>query len=239
MGRRQGRKSFGRAAASRDVYEKILIVCEDELTSPQYLNAHIRTLGLPRSIQAKATGDSNPTPDQVVAYALKWLDGEKCRDGFGEHKTTVFCVIDRDEHEKFDSAMAELNGAAKQRNHLNKKVHIRAFPSYPCFEVWYLLHHVKTRKGFNRAGENSPADMVIKDLKKIPVFANYDKGDNKHYEVLVPQQATAMANAVWSKNDAIATGELNSSTEVHELMDYLNNLKATMDAEKKASRRKR
>jgi len=236
MGKRRGRKSFQRTPARRSVYEKILIVCEDSCTAPKYLNAYILALGLPKTIEIIATGDSDPTPDKVVAYALNWLENEKKSDGFGEHKTTVFCVIDRDEHATFDQALATLRGASENRGNDKKKITIKVFPSYPSFEVWFILHHKYTRQSFSRSGRKSPADMVVKELKTCPTFGDYNKSAANHYQLLANLLPTAITNAVRSKADAINTGELNSSTDVHLLIAYLSALKDKIEDEKNKSR---
>ncbi|MCX7087325.1 MAG: RloB family protein [Methylococcales bacterium] len=135
----------------------------------------------------------------------------------------VFCAIDRDSHQNFDEAINLANGSKK----------IGMIVSYPCFEFWLLLHFVGfTRKPYAPAGSSSAADLVIKDLCVHSGLEKYDKGaDRSIFQLLMARLIEARKIAPKILAEAIASGEMNPSTQLHELLDYFEKLSSPQQVE--------
>jgi RloB-like protein len=201
MGRNSN--SFVRHGRGLKPAPAVLIVCEDTHSSKIYLEEATQTLRANAKVLVAHSGNTDPLG--IVSFAVK-----KTR-AFEK----IYCVIDRDEHKNFDEALA----LANQHPSISMCV------SYPCFEYWPLLHHRKTRKPYSRAGNKSPADCLMDDLKQIDQFKNYGKGRvaglfNQLYE----NHEAANLNAEWALIEAQKDGELNPSTRIHELIEYLDEL---------------
>jgi hypothetical protein len=96
--------------------------------------------------------------------------------------------------------------------------------SYPCYEFWLLLHFRYTRKPYEQAGKFSPADQLVRDLKKEEGMQNYDKSSFRCFSYLLPRMTQAMQHAARSLKDAEQVGEMNPSTEMHILLEELKAL---------------
>ncbi len=95
--------------------------------------------------------------------------------------------------------------------------------SVPCFEYWLLLHFRYTAKPYAATGGSSVGDAVLKDLKKeMPM---YKKNDNNIFKSLSSKIETAKTNAAKSLKDAKNNNTDNPSTNIHDLIDYLQKLK--------------
>jgi hypothetical protein len=146
-------------------------------------------------------------PGNIVKEALKR------RSKFEQ----VFCVIDRDRHETFDSALRQLKDS--------KDANVSLIASYPCYEFWLILHFGYRRPGYQAQGNKSPGDMVVADLRKQAGMENYAKGDTQDlFARLLPRLPDARRYAARVLADAQATGELNPSTTLHLLMDQFEKL---------------
>lgn len=225
MSRRRERGSYRRSRPTREVSERIVIVCEGRKTEPRYVE-HLKVdLDLPPSVEVMVVGESDPAPINVAEWAIAWLESESREDGFGEHRTSVFCVFDRDEHPSFDDAIQALSRAEKSPRFKRKKLRckpiLRAIVSYPCFEVWLLFHFEMTRRPSGKRGGGSPCDGVVAALRGKPGFGGYETGDVVHYDHIQPLRGTAIRNARQAEEDARRTDERNPSTEVHHLIAHL------------------
>jgi len=129
-----------------------LVVCEGEKTEPQYIvgfQRHVRNMSVSVRI-ARKRGD----PRRLVEIARAQDIHSK---GHPEAFDEVWCVFDRDEHERFDEActMARDNG-------------YELAVSNPCVELWLLLHF-----------RDSPGARHRDDLFKMlrdSHMPGYDKG---------------------------------------------------------------
>ncbi|HFU77753.1 MAG TPA: RloB domain-containing protein [Epsilonproteobacteria bacterium] len=201
-----------RAKESRKPYDKVLIVCEGEKTEPHYLTALRDYLKLSQAnIKIDPNSDSSPT--SVVKYAKDLI-----RDSPKDPYDHVFCVIDRDRHTDFDTAMAQIDG------YKNKDTKLHAIVSNPCFEFWILLHYNYTTKLFGVGGDSPCEDLIKNDLK---VFINdYAKGDKTIMPPIIASGlGMAVANAKRANVTAKRNGTDNPTTQMDELVDYLKGLK--------------
>ncbi|MEQ9310893.1 MAG: RloB family protein [Balneolaceae bacterium] len=126
----------------------------------------------------------------------------------------VWLVFDRDGHQNIPNVFEEARSS---------KTKIDIAFTVVCFEYFVLLHFKKTTKAFRNC------DELIKDVKLE--FAIYEKASNL-YEELRPNFSVGIENSKWSlmqcKSD-LESGkhpyELSYYSNVHELIEYLQNLK--------------
>jgi len=125
-------------------------------------------------------------------------------------------VFDKDTHETYDQALAKIAI-------LKPKDTFFAVTSVPCFEYWLLLHFEYSTRAFRgTVGAKSAGDQVFDELKKyIPEYA---KGDHGHFDTLLGQLPRAIAHAKQAMGEARRTGTANPSTQVYELVEYLQGL---------------
>ncbi len=148
----------------------------------------------------------SPTPLKIVEQAIKQQGKYDC----------VYCTIDRDTHETFDAALKLAKTSAK----------IKIIASYPCYEFWLLLHFCKHLKEYKAVGNYSPADVLIKDLCKYSGMENYDKGEERNLFCFLLNNGFTQAreNSPIILKNAKTSGQMNPSTQLHELIDYFEKL---------------
>ena len=195
---------FDRAKPRFKQQPTVLIICEDTKSGKIYLEDASQYFRV--KVQVEITHCGKTDPKGIVEAAIS-------RQKEFDH---VFCAIDRDTHKNFDEA---LNLA-----HTSKKVEVIA--SYPCFEFWLLLHFRNSRKPYTAVGKYSAADLVIKDLRTYPCMKDYDKGQDQNIFKLLLENAFTKARQIAPKvlDEAIASGEMNPSTRLHELIDFFEEL---------------
>lgn len=141
----------------------------------------------------------------------------------GEAFDRVYCVFDRDSYHLAAQNKVYQTALARIANSLN----FFATNSVPSFEYWYLLHFCETRQQFAAQGKKSVGDMVEKELKKY--WPDYEKGMSRPYEslkkILPAAQEQAIERSKRILAQAQADGDENPSTRVHELVEYLLNIK--------------
>lgn len=212
-----------RRSSSRKPYDRVLIVCEGSKTEPIYLEEMRLHLELDTT-NITIDGKCGSSPINVVDHA----HSEYLRDrATGEYYDRVYCVFDKDTHSTYDEAIAKvsvINLALKKENKQYTTLFI-AIKSVPCFEYWLLLHFTPTTKPFYGTGKKSAADRLIDDLKVyIPDYKKTQEGLYK-YSIDNNLLDSALSH---SKRIYIASeksGDDNPSTNIHELVEYLHNLK--------------
>ena len=208
MPRRKPRNSPGRPGAKREPYDRVLIVCEGEKTEPLYfgeLADHYRL----STANIKVVG-SGSDPHTVVREAKQLREDERRQ---GEQYDEVYCVFDRDEHPAFDNASSEAATSG-----------LKLARSWPCFEFWLLLHFVCSRRPYTNEGGRSPCGNCIRDLRSH--LPGYKKATPGLFRKLEDRLEDAKRNAERIQTDARTTGAPNPSTEVHELVGYLQSIKS-------------
>ncbi len=147
--------SLSRRTGVRNVARRILIVCEDDKSSPNYFRAIIQKYRL--SAAAVVVGSGHQTqPIQVVDLAIERR--ERAKESTQETPfDETWCVIDGEYGKKIANARARANAK-----------NIKLAISTPCFEYWVLLHFKQT----SNAGPDCKA--VMRSLfEHIP---DYEKG---------------------------------------------------------------
>jgi|SRR3989304_4703087 len=204
-------ESLRRQAAKRAPYDIVLIVCEGAKTEPYYfkgLREHLRLNNANIVITDKKTGTD---PLSVVNLAIKEFNKDPCYD-------KVYCVFDKDKHTTYAAALDKIRST-----HLKKGATLHAITSIPCFEIWLLLHYVYTTRSFNTAGDVSNCDLIETELKKH--IAGYQKGGRNIFEVVKDKTDSAITNAKRLEAFHQTSGTDNPSTKVHELVEYLQDLR--------------
>lgn len=209
-----------RKAPKREAYDKVLIVCEGEKTEPFYIEELRDFLKLSQA-NIRVSPDSDSSPDKVVEYAKKLIKSEK--DDPYNH---VFCVMDRDRHPTFDKAIAQIDGFS------SKHTELHAIVSVPCFEYWILMHFVLSTKPWGASGESPCKELIKEELKKY--ISDYEKGNAQILRDLVAYQLDiAVVNSKKTMKSAVRTDTYNPSTMMYQLVEYLKELKASVENEKK------
>lgn len=202
-----------RRKAKRSSYDKVLIVCEGEKTEPNYFNECIRFYRL-NTANVEIDGTCGSSPKSVYERAINLWDVEARR---GDPFDRVYCVFDRDTHISYDETIKRISEHTPRNT-------FYATASVPCFEYWILLHFQYSTKPYSPGGSLSVAGKVLKELKKV--MPEYEKGSSNVFSSLSSQIEFAKDNATRSLKYAQKNHTDNPSTYVHELVDYLQNLKS-------------
>ena len=215
-----GRERSGRRAKNRlrgsptKKPKRVLIVTEGQITEKEYFEALIRRLGIVSDVEVRASGGASPT--SVVKVARDAIMGNR-------DYNRIFCVIDRDDHGDYDSALKEIDEVNSSID-----VEVVAIPSFPSFEYWLYLHSKYSTKPYSSYG--SPAGEMIKDLKKIDIFEGYDKSiPESLFNYLYENYKDAFKHAVQALD--YARKDINAkeyhedpSTRIHSVVENLKQL---------------
>jgi len=220
-----------RRSTSKPTKRAVLFVVEGE-TENLYLREFFNVYKQYELIDYTKLTIENPPctdPDSLVDYAISRQENTNKFDD-------VFCVFDRDEYHihgaKFQSALQRVRETEKLSERrsknsltLNDSPRLHALYSVPCFELWFLLRFSATTKFFDRAGDDSPADVLIRDLKKQNNFQDYDKTNSANF-YLVGHNDKEILRATYERGKRICVSANECGAEVpyitfHRLLDYL------------------
>jgi hypothetical protein len=197
---------FGRAAAKFKPQPRVLVLCEDSKSALNYLVEASRRFRSHTLVKVAHVGRTDPLG--IVEEAISNPNRKKF--------DKVYCVIDRDAHPSFDTAIKR----AKQH-----KDFVQIVPSYPCYEFWLFLHFKFTRAPINAAGNQSAGARMTKKLRAQPGMASYEKGSVTFlFDQLFDRLPGAKKNAVRARKAAIEDQEMNPSTDMDLLIDELERL---------------
>ena len=118
-------------------------------------------LGL-NTFKVVGTGEAGTDAASEVRFARQQAkeDGDYDR---------LFCVFDRDRHATYQAAIDRARGA--------RGIPVQTITSVPCFEYWLLLHFTYTDRAFAGAGNRSPCDEVMGELRRhLPDYAKGNRG---------------------------------------------------------------
>lgn len=184
----------------------VYIICEGTETEPRYFRAfrtrycNIDIIPLPSPYKSA---------DSLVRKAKNTL-GEN--PYYPDEGDSVWCVFDCDDN---------TNAMLRSARELADKEGYRIAYSNPCFEYWYLLHYTA------HTGHLENCDAVIQQLQKKERLPGYTKSDDL-YADLLPMQSNAInraqkrVGAVLEESETILRRESNPVTNVHELVQFLN-----------------
>ena len=210
----KGARELKRRKHKRAPYDKVLIVTEGKKTEPEYFN-DLKKYYRIHSANIKIDGSGDSSPESVIKYGKKLYEDEISG---GDAFDRVYFVFDKDTHLTYPQALDAIKRYRRRRKNT-----FFAINSVPCFEYWLLLHFIYTTEPFSATGRSSTADQVIRKLKKY--YPDYDKSASGLFTRLYARLETAKVNAINALQDAYRTDAHNPSTRVHELVDYLQNIK--------------
>jgi len=170
----------------------------------------VKALGLTAVEVDAAGGDvcivpgdvSGTDPLSIVNYGAR----RKHDDDFQD----VFCVFDRDRHSRFDDALTSA-----------KRSGLRAIPSWPCFEVWLLMHFEDVSACFDEPASRTPKQNVITRLKAFPGLARYTDAMPGVYALLETRCEGAISTSKRVAAARAREGRAEPSTRMHELVEFL------------------
>jgi hypothetical protein len=97
----------------------------------------------------------------------------------------VVCVFDRDGHQTYEEALRIVSTSDEGRSK-----RLLAITSWPCFEIWLLLHFGFSAAPFNAAGKKSAGDRAVTEVVKH--LAGYKKGAKGLFEALRPMLSAGL-----------------------------------------------
>jgi len=203
-----------RAKAIRAPYAKVLIVCEGKKTEKNYfeeIKAHYEL----NSTNIEINTDCGSAPISVARHAIELYKNEikSKKDPFDQ----VFCVFDRDTHTTFHQA---LNLISSQ----SPKNVFKSITSTPCFEYWFLLHFGYTQQPFRGTARKSSAEQ-LEDYLRANYWPDYKKNATHAFRDRFNELPQAKIWASQILNSSLTSGIIDPLTNVHELVDYLQNMK--------------
>lgn len=204
--------SFTRSKSTYKPQPRVLVLCEDTKSCKNYLEDAARHFRAYAEIEIAHCGKTDPLG--IVSAAARRM----------QKFDHVYCAIDRDQHNGFDEAVA------LARQHKEK---LTLITSYPCYEFWILLHFEYSRRPYVASGGSSPGECMVQDICKLKGLEKYSKGGGAPlFEMLLPRLSDARRNAMRVMNSAMAEGELNPSTKLHDLIEVFERLGAPMSVVK-------
>ena len=190
--------SLRRRRSFREPRKRFLIVCEGEVTEPDYFNDIRRTERGIIELEIVPGGVPKSVVERAVEMKKESERDAKRRKDENLRYDSVWCVFDVDEHPFVPEA--------KQQAHANA---INLAVSNPCFELWFLLHfqdqtaHIERQKVQHLCREHMPG------YQKSPLC-----------DLMRPHQSEATQRAIrlegWQESRDNAGG--NPSTSVYRLI---------------------
>lgn len=206
-----------RRKSSRESYDKVLIVCEGQKTEPYYFSELIDHYEI-HSANVRISGECGSDPVSVVEHSFQLYQDERT-SGSGPFDR-VYCVFDRDTHSNYQQALDKLTKRTPKNT-------FRAIPSVPCFEYWLLLNFDYSTAPYRPVGGLSVGEAVLKQLRIY--WPSYDKANTGTFthtlHIRNDELAYALANSKRALAEAKNHATDNPSTYVHELVEYLQNIK--------------
>src|SRR5882724_5542356 len=134
----RGRKrdSYARKGPQREQYSTVLIVCEGGKTEPRYLGQLCARYRLSNA-NIRITPADGTDPVSIVSYAIAEMNGFD----------RAYCVFDRNGHDNYADALRQISTSKEGR-----EGRLFSITSWPCFEVWVLLHFLYSDAPFQKTG---------------------------------------------------------------------------------------
>ncbi len=192
----------GRASRKSRPRRRVLICCEDSKSSADYLRCFPID---PKRIEVLVDGTGMNTDSLIERAVATKEKAIKKKTPYSQ----VWCVFDRDGFPMKNYARAF---------ELARKYNVRTAWTNEAFELWYLLHFDYIDSAIGRK------DFADKLAKR---GLEYDKADGGVYEKIREKQDIAIRNAIkleryWNENGCKTPERENPSTNVHELVEFLN-----------------
>jgi len=209
-----------RKAKSRYSGDTVLLVCEGTQTEPNYLMELKEYLEIDQAA-IDIIPSTGSAPSSVVKYAKEEIE-RACAKGNPYAK--VYCVIDKDTHLSYTSALADVKNFNDSSRKNPCKTVLCVIPSVPCFEYWILMHYIPSTAVFG-TGSLSPCKHLINTALRAQV-PGYQKADRAFSrKVIEDKLSTARQNSVLTLKSTASSGSDDPSTKMHLLIDELEILK--------------
>jgi len=210
-----------RKIKSRYSGDTVLIVCEGTQTEPNYLMELKEYLEIEQAALdiIPSTGSA---PSSVVKYAKEEIK-KACAKGNPYAK--VYCVIDKDTHLSYSTALEDVKNFNESSRKNPCKTVLCVIPSVPCFEYWILMHYTQSTAIFG-TGSLSPCKHLINTTLRAQV-PGYQKADRAFSRKIIEDNLSiARRNSAITLRSAVSTGTDDPSTKMHLLIDELEILKS-------------
>lgn len=209
-----------RKSKSRYSGDTVLIICEGTETEPNYLMELKEYLEIEQAA-LDIIPSSGSAPSSVVKYAKEEIK-HACEKG--NPYTKVYCVIDKDTHLSYTSALADVKNFNKSSRKNPCKTVLCVVPSIPCFEYWILMHYTSTTAVFG-TGSLSPCQHLISSALKAQI-SGYQKANRIFSRKIIEERlSVARRNSSITLKSAVSAGTDDPSTKMHLLIDELEILK--------------
>lgn len=203
MSKRQPKNSLSRKSKLLRQYKNILIVCEGEVTEPNYFKSLIHKYKI-NAANVQIIGKCGSAPMSVYSTAVELYRVSKLKGEVEYDK--VYCVFDKDQHHTYQAAVESIR----------QKKNFEAILSDPCFEVWYLLHFMQSSKPFDKKGSKTASQQVKSEATKL--LKKYAKNEND-LSILHQNLATAISNAKQMESRGITNPYTNVYMIVEEIFE--------------------
>ena len=207
--RERGAETYARRGPTREPYDFVLIVCEGTKTEPAYFT-RLKILHRLSSANIKIMPADGNDPMSIITFA----ENAASKDDYDR----IYCVFDRNEHTNYAAALQRIADSSE-----GKAGRLIAITSWPCFEIWVLLHFKYSSAAFVKTSRESACDKVVGEVRRH--LRVYVKGYKTIFDELSPKLPTALQNAKRLQRENAKTGSDNPGTKVHDLVEYLLNLK--------------
>lgn len=211
---RQKAREVRRAQASRQSYERLLIVCEGSKTEPSYFNEIRKQFRIATANVEVQPSEWGTDPLNIVRYAEHlFVHGSRPKGIRPRSFDKIYAVFDRDSHQNYHQALAF--ATARSNVHANEEgaqVPFIAVASVPCFEAWLLMHFEDVVAPVHR-------DEVYQRLRQHIV--GYEKGQGNLWEITRGQFEQAVTRARLRQAVATPFDGNEVYTDVHELVEVL------------------
>lgn len=200
------RRTLRRSSPRREPRQRVLVLCEGEVTEPKYLKA-LRHEYRSQLVDVEVVPDCGVPKTLVESAVARKKDAERQARRWGDpylKYDEVWCVFDVDAHPN----LAEAKQQARDNG-------LYVALSNPCFEVWILLHFRDQRAHQERGRiQEACREYLPGYAKEVP----YDRV-REHYAAAV-QRADALLE--WQRQQGRPEG--NPTTLVHRLTERIVSL---------------
>lgn len=212
-GRAKSVRDLQRKQPIRELYDRILIVCEGKKTEPNYFEEIRKQARIPTAHICVLHSQLGTQPSQVAEYAVTQFFEKK------QAFEKVFAVFDRNDHTSYANAIARAESLdGKLENDEKKRVIFKAIVSVPSFELWLLLHYADIQAFFHR-------DIILHRLREH--ISNYEKGKDGIYALTQNLLTTATRRAERLKARFLRLPGEEAYTDVDELVGILRTIRPT------------
>ena len=209
--RRNSQKETRKArnVGNRSIIPNILILTEG-YSENIYFNKLIQILSLGtvksrKSISTACTGILREAEEE----AIKLKDTEM-------ELNYIFCIFDLDtvRNKRHLEILSKINSDFTQ---------IIPIYSFPCIEIWFLLHYECNPRPFQSKGKKSIGDTVKEHFKKT-YAPEYSETNTDIIEALATQYNHAIHNSIRLYEQQVQVNSNNPITNIHSLVLLLKNI---------------